>query len=177
MAENNAMPREIGWDEEFVAEEKSFEPLPAGDYNFTITSFERKRFNGSAKLPPCGQIELSVDLTDGVNTGNTKYSLFLVNTMQWKITEVMFATGIFKEGDHITPNMIEKAVGGTGRCKVSVYEYEKNGKQYKNNQIDKFYKKESQPAYSATTTQPPAQFGAPQQQSFAGGFGGGFGRG
>jgi hypothetical protein len=176
MAENNAMPREIGWDEEFVAEEKSFEPLPAGDYNFTITSFERKRFNGSAKLPPCGQIVMDINLTDGVNTGSVKHSLFLVNIMEWKITEVMLATGIFHEGDHITANMIEKAVGCTGRCKVSITTSEKNGKQYKNNQIDRFYKKE-EPTYSATTTQPPAQFGAPQQQSFAGGFGGGFGRG
>ena len=40
----------MGWDDEFE-EGSEFLLLPEGDYNFTITQFERAYFNGSDKLP------------------------------------------------------------------------------------------------------------------------------
>ncbi len=55
MNENNG--HELGWDDE--VEDKS--PLvPEGEYNFTVETFERGRFNGSEKMPPCPQAMLKL---------------------------------------------------------------------------------------------------------------------
>ena len=42
--------KELGWDD-VIEKESDFTLLPAGDYDFTITGFERARHEGSEKLP------------------------------------------------------------------------------------------------------------------------------
>ena len=44
-----AEEREFGWDDE-IENDSEFQILPDGDYNFTVTGFERGRHQGSAKL-------------------------------------------------------------------------------------------------------------------------------
>lgn len=42
----------LGWDEEVeMGEGGDFILLPPGDYDFTVETFERARFEGSAKAP------------------------------------------------------------------------------------------------------------------------------
>lgn len=43
-----AEEREFGWDDE-IENDNEFQILPDGDYNFTVTGFERGRHQGSAK--------------------------------------------------------------------------------------------------------------------------------
>ena len=44
----------LGWDEEVeMGEGGDFILLPPGDYDFTVETFERARFEGSAKAPAC----------------------------------------------------------------------------------------------------------------------------
>ena len=47
-----AEDRELGWEDEIV-KDSSFVELPEGDYDFTIENYERSRFDGSEKIPPC----------------------------------------------------------------------------------------------------------------------------
>ena len=51
---NNGMMEghELGWDDT-IQEESEFIILPAGDYDFTVKSYERGRFNGSEKMSAC----------------------------------------------------------------------------------------------------------------------------
>ena len=49
------MDREFGWDDVIENDGKGWVLLPDGEYPFTVLSFERKRYGGSAKLPPCNQ--------------------------------------------------------------------------------------------------------------------------
>ena len=69
--------RELGWDDE-ISRESDFTIIPEGDYNFTVTGFERGRYDGSEKLPPCNMaiVSLAVTLPDG-STATLKHRLFL----------------------------------------------------------------------------------------------------
>lgn len=44
--------RELGWDDE-IEKGADYVLLPEGEYDFTIESFERGRFEGSDKAPAC----------------------------------------------------------------------------------------------------------------------------
>ncbi|MCC8152484.1 MAG: hypothetical protein LIO96_13855 [Lachnospiraceae bacterium] len=47
------MDRELGWDDTIQKDDNEFEPVPEGDYEFTVEKYERARSSGQGKLPPC----------------------------------------------------------------------------------------------------------------------------
>lgn len=55
--------RELDWDDEIEKDGPEFTMLPEGDYDFTVTGFDRERHPGSAKLPPCNKavVHIRVD--------------------------------------------------------------------------------------------------------------------
>ena len=61
--------KELGWDD-VIEKESDFTLLPAGDYDFTITGFERARNEGSEKLPPCNKavVSIHIDAPEGSTT-------------------------------------------------------------------------------------------------------------
>ena len=73
---NQYQNQEIGWDDT-ISQDNEYTLLPEGDYQFTVTKFERARHNGSDKLPPCNKAILTLELSDGVNTGTVTHNLFL----------------------------------------------------------------------------------------------------
>lgn len=54
--------RELGWDDE-ISRESDFTIIPEGDYDFTVTGFERGRYDGSEKLPPCNMAIVTLAVT------------------------------------------------------------------------------------------------------------------
>ena len=53
--------RELGWDDQIQKDGgDGFVPLPPGDYDFTVTNFERARFGGSDKMPACNQAKMEI---------------------------------------------------------------------------------------------------------------------
>ena len=48
MSDYTNTPRELGWDDEITSDSGGFLLLEEGDYDFTVTAFERGRFPGSA---------------------------------------------------------------------------------------------------------------------------------
>lgn len=59
------MGRAFSWDDEIRNDGPDYVLLPEGDYPFTVTKFERARFEGSAKLPPCSMAKLSITVHGG----------------------------------------------------------------------------------------------------------------
>ena len=57
------MERELGWEDEIENEGSPRRVLEVGEYPFTVESFERARFGGSEKVPPCPQaiVHLRID--------------------------------------------------------------------------------------------------------------------
>lgn len=152
---------ELDWDSEIENEGSEFIVAEAGDYNFTVTAFERGRFQGSSKMPPCNQAKLTVRLeipgTDGVC--EIKHNLFLHSKTEWKLCEFFTAIGQRQSGQRVAMNW-NAVIGATGRCKVSKRSFESNkepGKTLWANDIDKFYPptenagKQAQSTPAATT--------------------------
>ena len=52
------MERELGWNDEIENEGSEWQPVPEGDYDFEVLSFERGRYNGGAKLTTEGSVSV-----------------------------------------------------------------------------------------------------------------------
>ncbi|HIV19446.1 MAG TPA: DUF669 domain-containing protein [Candidatus Merdivicinus intestinigallinarum] len=131
--------REFGWDDVIENDGGDWVLLPEGEYPFTVKSFERKRFNGSAKLPPCNQAELTIEI-DGGSLGKTtvQHSLFLHSKTEGLLCAFFTAIGHRKHGEPLRMNW-QAVPGATGRCKVYVDKWEgRDGKEHESNRIQKF---------------------------------------
>jgi hypothetical protein len=133
MSYNNNIEREMGWDDTFERD-SVFTLLPAGDYDFTITAFERGRHNGSDKLPPCSKATISIEITNGIEKSTISHKLFLHSRTEGMVCEFFTAIGMRRPGEPLVPNW-NAMVGMTGRCKVGIRTY--NGNEY--NEVKRFY--------------------------------------
>lgn len=140
---------ELDWDSEIENEGSEFIVAEPGDYDFVVTAFERSRFQGSAKMPPCNQAKLTIRLeipgSDG--TCEIKHNLFLHSKTEWKLCEFFTSIGQRQSGQRVAMNW-NAVIGSRGRCKVSKRSFESNkdGKTLWTNDIDKFYPPQQTPA-------------------------------
>lgn len=138
---------ELGWDAEIENEGKDFVVAEPGDYNFTVTGFERGRFEGSAKMPPCNQAKLIIRIDVPGSNGECiiKHNLFLHSKTEWKLCEFFTSIGQRKKGERVQMNW-NRVVGSIGRCKVTKRSFRnKENKELWTNDIDKFYPAEDLP--------------------------------
>lgn len=124
------------WDDE-IEEEREFTTVPAGKYDFEVTSVERSTYDGSEKIPPCKMAIVTFKLSDGDKTGFATERFYLCKSQEWKLSSLFKACGL-KESGKKAKMQWEKLGGSTGRCKVGTREY--NGNEY--NTVQAFYAKE-----------------------------------
>lgn len=138
MSEYQNDAHEIGWGDQIVAEGGEFLLLDEGDYDFTVTAFERGRFPGSAKIPACNKAVLTLTVQTPNGEANTKYDLILWSSLEWKISEFFRSIGQKKSGEAFVPRWNE-VVGSKGRAHFKPRKYLKNGEERQVNDISKFY--------------------------------------
>ena len=129
----------MDWDDALENDGQEYVVLEEGDYNFVVTGFERGRFPGSAKIPPCNKaaLTLAVDTPDG--TATVKFDLILYRTLEWRISSFFRCIGQKKHGERLTMNW-SKVVGSKGRARFKPRTYtDKNGDERQANDIDHFY--------------------------------------
>ena len=129
--------RELGWDEEVEkGEGGDYVLLPPGDYDFTVETFERARFEGSAKAPACNKavIKLRVEVPEG-STLITE-SLLLYDKMQWKIAQFFVCIGE-KEVDGKVKMNWPAVPGAKGRATIEVTT-DRNDASKKYNHVKKY---------------------------------------
>lgn len=114
MSENFA---EMTWDDSIESDGMQYQILPEGEYNFTVTGFERSRFPGSAKVPSCPKavLTLTVDTPQGPATVRT--DILLYRNFEWRISSFFRCIGQKKQGEKITMNW-SKVLGSRGRAKI-----------------------------------------------------------
>lgn len=136
---NNELERELGWDDTIVKEGEEFPLIPDGDYEFIVEKFERSRFNGSTKMPPCNQAKLTIKVFNQQVETHIVHTLLLHTKTEWALSQFFTAIGQKKKGEPLRMDW-NRAIGASGRCKVIVNEYlNKYGQKRINNKIDKFY--------------------------------------
>lgn len=111
-------PHEISWDDEISSDDSQYIILEEGDYNFTVTNFERGRFPGSAKLPACNKAALTLAVETPEGTAFIKYDLILWSSLEWKISEFFRAIGQKKHGEKFVPRW-NAVIGAKGRGALS----------------------------------------------------------
>ena len=124
------------------------EPLPEGDYDFIVESFDRGRHNGSEKLPPCNKavLKLRVKSTDGREVTVT-HNLFLHTITEGMLSAFFESIGQKKKGEPLRMNW-QMVPGAKGRLKLGVHKYTKDGQERTSNDVKRFYPYEG-PKYQA----------------------------
>ena len=140
--------RVLGWDDE-ISQESNFTLLPEGEYDFEVVGFDQGMYNGSNKLPACPKAELTLRV-DGGDQGTTQVfeNLFLVSSMEWKISEFFLSIGQKKKGESFVPKW-DQVLGSTGRANIEVNTYvDRNGEERQNNRVKNFLPKEAQTEFT-----------------------------
>lgn len=135
--------RELGWDDEIQKDGGEFIVLPAGDYNFTVTKFERGRFAGSDKMPACNQAKLELTV-HSPEQGDVVvfHNLFLHTKTEGLLSNFFAGIGQKKKGEKLKMNW-QMVVGSKGRCKLEINKFKGNdGNEKTNNQVKTFYPKD-----------------------------------
>lgn len=189
--------RELGWDDIIENDSPAFVTLPAGIYPFTVTGFERSRYNPTpnAKLPPCNMAVLTISIMgpDGFEVP-VKDKLYLHSSCEGFLCEFFTAIGQRKHGQRVQMDW-GRVQGARGYAKVGVRRYTSDGEEKSINEIKRYLDPEdksipnAQPlpaapavgyGYAATpgapgTYAPSAGSAAqPQQQTAMPGYNGGY---
>ena len=143
----------MGWDDEFE-EGSEFLLLPEGDYNFTITQFERAYFNGSDKLPaaPMAVVEMTIPYEG--QEAKIKSNFILCKSLQWKNHQLFESVGLIKKGSGAQKLPWDQLTGKSGVCEITHRNY--NGNTYNN--VNKTYPVEDAPKVTKNSS------GSPQPQ-------------
>lgn len=160
--------RELDWNDEITDESGSYEPLPEGDYRFTVAKIERARSQGKGKLPPCNMAKVTVTVHGAENDREITENLLLHTSVEWKLSQFFLSIGLKKHDEPLRMNWTG-AVGKSGNCRVTQREYQRrDGGTGVVNEIARFYAYDefvdvvqpaqpAQPQYAA-----PAQYAQPQ---------------
>ena len=136
---NEALGRELGWDDQIENDGADFEPLPDGEYDFEVRTMERGRFAGSDKMAACNKATIDCIIKDAEGKEHHVYDDLILNSkMEWKLCQFFLCIGQRAKGEKLKPRWNE-VVGSTGRFKIYLNEStDKNGKPRRNNKVDEY---------------------------------------
>lgn len=160
------LERELGWDDEIQKDGGEFIVLPAGDYAFTVTKFERGRFSGSEKLPPCNQAKLELTV-HSPEYGDVVvfHNLHLHTKTEGLLSNFFAGIGQKKKGEPLRMNW-NAVVGAKGRLKLEINKFPgRDGIEKTNNQVKTFYAYDELPSQQSQS-----QYQAPFPTGQQGGF-------
>lgn len=130
---NNNFEREFGWDDTIQEDAKEFILLPEGDYQFTVTGFERGRHTPNpqnpGKLPACNKATITVKVETADGDAIMTHNLFLHSSTEGMLSAFFGAIGQKKHGEPLKMNW-NSVMGAKGVCKVNHREYK--GEKYNN---------------------------------------------
>ena len=128
----------MDWNDTLESDGQEFIVLPEGDYTFTVTGFERGRFPGSAKLPPCNKATLTIRIDNDQGPATARFDLILYRTLEWKIASFFRSIGQKKHGEKVTMNW-NGIVGARGKAHIKPRTYTKDGEERQVNDVDRFF--------------------------------------
>lgn len=123
-------------------ENKSFEPLPPGDYVARVTACEFGIAKG-AKTAGSDTMELELEVQGKDRTGKCYETLIFHPSCAWKIDTFIKSFNLLIEGrapakDEEIEYTEHRVVGLRGWVTLNIEEYEKNGQKRKTNRIAVF---------------------------------------
>lgn len=149
----DSMGTEVGnaldWDSEIEKESPEYITLPEGEYEFEVISFERSRYAGGDKLPPCNQAKLKLQITVPEGIATINHNLFLHSRCEGILSAFFNCVGQKKHGEKVKMDW-GKVLGAKGRAKVGTRIYD--GKTF--NEVKRFLDPEAAAQPTGTTFKP-----------------------
>lgn len=127
----------MDWNDTIENDGQQFITLPEGDFNFIVSGFERGRFNGSTKIPPCNKATLTLSVETAEGTASVRTDLILYRSLEWKIAGFFRAIGQKKHGERVVMDW-NKVLGARGRAHFKPRTYLYNGAERTANDVDYF---------------------------------------
>ena len=128
----------MDWNDSIETDGQDFILLPEGDYNFTVTNFERGRFPGGPKVPACNKASITVQVDTKEGLAIVKFDLLLYRSLEWRISAFFRCIGQKKHGEKLTMDW-NKVIGSNGRAHFKQRSYTNNqGEEKFTNDIDRF---------------------------------------
>lgn len=129
----------MDWNDAIESDGQEFVLLPEGDYNFTVTNFERGRFPGGTKVPPCNKATITVQVKTETGIALVKFDLLLYRSLEWRISSFFRCIGQKKHGEKLVMDW-NKVVGSRGRGHFKIRTYVNSNNEEKSvNDLDRFY--------------------------------------
>lgn len=136
------MDRELEWNDVIEKDGNEYVLLPEGDYDFTVESFDRGRHPGSEKLPACNKAVLKLRVDTEKGAAYITHNLFLHTITEGMLSVFFTSIGQKRKGEPLRMDW-GKVPGATGRAKIGVHNYKKDGENRQSNEVKRFYPKES----------------------------------
>lgn len=128
----------MDWNDSIENDGQEFVLLPDGEYNFTVTNFERGRFPGGPKVPACNKASITVQVDYEGKIAVVKFDLLLYRSLEWRISQFFRSIGQKKHGEKLTMDW-NKVVGSKGRAYFKQKTYTNLGGEERTiNDIDRF---------------------------------------
>lgn len=117
-------------------EQKSFEPLPAGDYDLVLVSVADKKSQAGNQM---AILEFQVD----GKTRKVKDQIVMIEQVQWKWEQLAAAYGQFADAGQPLEVDTDDFIGKTCRAHLKIEPYrDKDGNEKQTNRIDYYIAKE-----------------------------------
>lgn len=119
---NNNIERELGWDDEITQDSAGFVQLTPGDYQFTVTNFERARHTPNpqnpGKLPACNKAIITLQIETAEGIAQLTHNLFLHTTTEGMLSAFFGAIGQKKHGEPLRMNW-NTVIGAKGVARIN----------------------------------------------------------
>ena len=127
------------WDDAIESDGQEYVLLEEGDYNFQVVDFERGRFPGSAKIPPCNKAALTLQVrTAEGKIATIKTDLILHRNLEWRLSAFFRCIGQKKHGERLVMDW-NRVIGSKGRAHFKPRKYtNSNGEEKVANDIERF---------------------------------------
>ena len=125
------------WDDTSENDSLEFVVLPEGDYTFTVTNFERGRFPGSAKIPPCNKATLTISIDNDKGAATARFDLILYRTLEWKIASFFRCIGQKKHGEKVVMHCTT-VVAARRKAHIKPRPHTTAGEERQVNDVDRF---------------------------------------
>lgn len=129
----------MDWNDTLENDGQEYVILPEGDYVFTVTSFERGHFPGSAKMSPCNKATLTLQVLSNKGIVSIRTDFILNRLVEFRISAFYRSVGLKKHGEKLVMDW-DRAVGLSGRAHFKPRTYlDNNGNEHQVNNVERFY--------------------------------------
>lgn len=129
---------ELDWDSEIEREAPEYILLAEGEYDFEVVAFERARYAGGDKLPPCNQAKIKIQIVVPEGIATINHNFFLHSRCEGILSAFFNCIGQKKHGEKMKMDW-GKVLGSKGRAKVGIRGYkDKDGNDKQSNEVKRF---------------------------------------